>query len=141
MPDSPHQSTVIRSLWQRHSTGDLIDPVSEKPVGNVQSDPEKEIDAGPLDKVIVWTFTGSVPSLILLIYSVVMNDPWIDGHTAGDKREIVYRAVERLTEAAAPAPKEFGTFPATVLASLLSLRLPSPASQQSPPSQNPQPSA
>ncbi|MGA2652617.1 MAG: hypothetical protein ABSF28_18935 [Terracidiphilus sp.] len=119
-PINPLQSAPVGSVTQQ---GDLINPISEKPVGNVQSAPKKEIDAGYLAKVIVWTFTGSVAALILLIYWVVMNYPWIDGHTTGDKGEIVYRAVELLTKAAAPALKEFGTFLTTVFGSLLAFIL------------------
>jgi hypothetical protein len=102
--------------------GERINVLNESPVGNVKPD-AKEVHAGYIARVIVWTFAGAVAALILLIYWVVMNYPWIDARPTGEKGEIVYRAVELLTKAAAPALKEFGTFLSTVFGSLLAFIL------------------
>jgi hypothetical protein len=87
----------------------------------------KEQNAFYIAKVIVWTFSGAVAALIFLVYWVVMKYPWIDGTSqvsvGKGQGELVYRAVELLTKAAAPALKEFGTFLSTVFGSLLAFIL------------------
>jgi len=102
---------------------EAVNPLTASPVGDVKP-PKKEADAGYIAKVIVWTFTGTVALLVILVYWVVMNYPWVDAPAAGaTNKDASYRAVELLTKAAAPALKEFGTFLSTVFGSLLAFIL------------------
>jgi len=108
-----------------HAPLAVIDPRNAAPVGNVKPS-KKEQDAGYIAKIIVWTFTGAVAALILLVYLVVLKYPWIDdtNPAAGAAgQHFVYRAVELLTLAAAPTLKEFGAFLSTVFGSLLAFIL------------------
>ncbi len=118
-PINPLQTAPVGTV---NPQTEIVNPVTQLPVGDVKP-PRKEVDAGYIAKVIVWTFTCSVAALILLIYWVVMNYPWIDGRPNQGNGELVYRAVELLTKAAAPALKEFGTFLSTVFGSLLAFIL------------------
>jgi hypothetical protein len=98
---------------------EAINPLTARPVGDVRP-PKREADAGYIAKVIVWTFSGTVALLVILVYWVVLNYPWVDSPAPGSTtKEAAYRAVELLTKAAAPALKEFGTFLSTVFGSLL----------------------
>jgi hypothetical protein len=73
--------------------------------------------------VIVWTFSGSVGSLILLVFLVVLFFPGPEPVSQGQGPEAVFRSVVLLTKAAAPALKEFGTFISTVFGTLLAFVL------------------
>ncbi|MGP8175374.1 MAG: hypothetical protein ACLP7O_12615 [Terracidiphilus sp.] len=96
-------------------------------IGSAKEATYKELGAQYIAKIIVWTFTGAVAALILLVYLVVLLHPGIENTSciagSAEKCTPVYRAVELLTLAAAPALKEFGAFISTVFGSLLAFVL------------------
>ena len=107
------------------SKDDHSGPVENPLKSNVGSirEPTRERYAHTIALVIVWTFSAAVALLIGLVYWVVLKYPGIDGCGNIKDCKLSYRAVALLTEAAAPALKEFGSFISTVFGSLLAFVL------------------
>lgn len=115
--DGVNPGNVIQVATDPLNTGN-----TKSQSGNVNSF-TRERYAHSIALVIVWTFAAAVVLLIGLVYWVVLKYPWIDGSGNIKDGKISYRAVALLTEAAAPALKEFGSFISTVFGSLLAFVL------------------
>ena len=121
MDDSINQQKDETGPSKDDRTVPVENPLKTK-VGHA-TEPTRERYAHSIALVIVWTFAAAVALLIGLVYWVVLKYPGIDGCGNIKDCKLSYRAVALLTEAAAPALKEFGSFISTVFGSLLAFVL------------------